>query len=163
MRRIILAAVTAAVVSACSSIDCPVQNSVYTNYALYKADGGVDTLRDTLSVLTPTASGRATLVFKRGVGLTAISLLISYVNPCDTFFFGLKPEGDNTEWIIDRVVVNKTNEPRFESVDCQVAYFHNITSVEVTHNFIDSIVINNPTVDYDTERKHFRIYFSPRQ
>lgn len=162
MRRIILAAVTAAVVSACSSIDCPVQNSVYTNYALYKADGGVDTLRDTLSVLTPTASGRDTLVFNRGVGLTAFSLPISYVNPCDTFFFGLKPEGDNTEWIIDRVLVNKTNTPRFESVDCQVAYFHTITSVETSHFFIDSIVINNPNVDYDTERKHFRIYFSKR-
>ena len=162
MRRIILAAVTAAVVSACSSIDCPVQNSVYTNYALYKADGGVDTLRDTLSVLTPTASGRDTLVFNRGVGLTAFSLPISYVNPCDTFFFGLKPQGDNTEWIIDRVVVNKTNEPRFESVDCQVAYFHTITSVKTSHFFIDSIVINNPNVDYDTERKHFRIYFSKR-
>ena len=163
MRRIIIAAIAAAVVSACSSIDCPVQNSVYTNYALYKSDGGVDTLRDTLSVLTPTASGRDTLVFNRGVGLTSFSLPISYVNPCDTFYFGLKPHGDNTEWIIDRVLVNKTNEPRFESVDCQVAYFHNITSVEVTHNFIDSIVINNPKVDYDTERKHFRIYFSPRQ
>ena len=70
MRRIIIAAIAAAVVSACSSIDCPVQNSVYTNYALYKSDGGVDTLRDTLSVLTPTASGRDTLVFNRGVGLT---------------------------------------------------------------------------------------------
>ena len=58
MRRIILAAVTAAVVSACSSIDCPVQNSVYTNYALYKADGGVDTLRDTLSVQIGRASCR---------------------------------------------------------------------------------------------------------
>ena len=163
MRRIILAAVTAAVVSACSSIDCPVQNSVYTNYALYKADGGVDTLRDTLSVLTPTASGRDTLVFNRGVGLTAFSLPISYVNPCDTFYFGLKPQGDNTEWIIDRVVVNKTNEPRFESVDCQVAYFHNITWLEFSHNFIFSIVINNPKDDYDTERKHCRIYLSPRQ
>ena len=163
MRRIIIAAIAAAVVSACSSIDCPVQNSVYTNYALYKSDGGVDTLRDTPSVLTTTASGRDTLVFNRGVGLTSFSLPISYVNPCDTFYFGLKPEGENTEWIIDRVLVNKTNTPRFESVDCQVAYFHTITSVETSHFFIDSIVINNPNVDYDTERKHFRIYLSPRQ
>ena len=163
MRRIIIAAIAAAVVSASSSIVCPVQYSVYTNYALYTSDGGVDTLRDTLSVLTPTASGRDTLVFNRGVGLTSFSLPISYVNPCDTFYFGLKAQGDNTEWITDRVVVNKTNEPRFESVDCHVAYFHNITSVEVTHNFIDSIVINNPKVDYDTERKHFRIYLSTRK
>ena len=58
--------------------------------------------------------------------------------------------------------INKVNTPRFESVDCQVAYFHTITAVESTHNFIDSIVINNPNVDYDTEKQHFRIYFKKR-
>lgn len=163
MRRIIVAVISAVVVCACSSIDCPVQNSVYTNYALYKADQQVDTLKDTLSVLTFTASGSDTIIFNRGVGLTSFSLPISYVNPCDTFYFGLKPAGENTEWSTDQVVVSKTNTPRFESVDCQVAYFHTITSVETTHNFIDSIVINNPNVDYDTERKHFKIYFSKRQ
>lgn len=162
MRRIIVAVISAVVVCACSSIDCPVQNAVYTNYALYKSNGEVDTLRDTLSVLTLTASGRDTIVFNRGVGLTSFSLPISYVNPCDTFYFGLKPEGENTEWSTDYVLVNKTNTPRFESVDCQVAYFHTITLVETSHTFIDSIVINNPNVDYDTERKHFRIYFSKR-
>ena len=162
MRRIIVAVISAVVVCACSSIDCPVQNTVYTNYALYKSNGEVDTLRDTLSVLTLTASGRDTIVFNRGVGLTSFSLPISYVNPCDTFYFGLKPEGENTEWSLDYVLVNKTNTPRFESVDCQVAYFHTITSVETSHTFIDSIVINYPNVDYDTERKHFRIYFSKR-
>ncbi|MGM9734562.1 MAG: DUF6452 family protein [Prevotella sp.] len=162
MRKIMLAVLAAITACACSSIDCPVQNSVYTNYALYKADGTKDTLQDTLSVLTFTAAGQDTIVFNRGVGLTGFSLPISYVNPCDTFYFGLKQEGDDTQWITDRVCINKLNTPRFESVDCQVAYFHTITSVETTHNFIDSIVINNPNVDYETERQHFRIYFTKR-
>ena len=155
----VLAAITAC---ACSSIDCPVQNSVYTNYALYKADGAKDTLHDTLSVLTFTAAGQDTIVFNRGVGLTAFSLPISYVNPCDTFVFGLKPQGEDTQWMTDIVCINKLNTPRFESVDCQLAYFHTITSVECSHNFIDSIAVNNPNVDYDTERQHFRIYFKKR-
>lgn len=162
MRKIMLAVLAAITACACSSIDCPVQNSVYTNYALYKADGTRDTLHDTLSVLTFTAAGQDTVVFNRGVGLTGFSLPISYVNPCDTFYFGLKQESDDTQWIIDRVCINKLNTPQFESVDCQVSYFHTITSVETTHNFIDSIVINNPNVDYDTERQHFRIYFTKR-
>lgn len=154
-----LAALAAITACACSSIDCPVQNSVYTNYAIYKADGTKDTLHDTLSVLTFTAAGEDTVIFNRGVGLTAFSLPISYVNPCDTFFFGMKPQGEDSQWITDQVRINKVNTPRFESVDCQVAYFHTITAVESTHNFIDSIVINNPNVDYDTEKQHFRIYF----
>ena len=162
MRKIMLAVIAAVTACACSSIDCPVQNSVYTNYALYKHDGTRDTLHDTLSVLTFTAAGEDTVIFNRGVGLTAFSLPISYVNPCDTFFFGMKPQGEDSQWITDQVRINKVNTPRFESVDCQVAYFHTITSVESTHNFIDSIVINNPNVDYDTEKQHFRIYFKKR-
>ena len=76
-----LAALAAITACACSSIDCPVQNSVYTNYAIYKADGTKDTLHDTLSVLTFTAAGEDTVIFNRGVGLTGFSLPISYVNP----------------------------------------------------------------------------------
>ena len=159
MRKIMLAALAAITACACSSIDCPVQNSVYTNYAIYKADGTKDTLHDTLSVLTFTSAGEDTVIFNRGVGLTGFSLPISYVNPCDTFYFGLKPQGGDTQWIMDEIRINKLNMPRFESVDCQVAYFHTITSVETTHNYLDSIVINNPNVDYDTEKQHFRIYF----
>ena len=36
----------------CSSIDCPMNNTVSTKYALYKSDGTADTLRDTLTVIT---------------------------------------------------------------------------------------------------------------
>ena len=46
-----------ALLAACTSIDCPVQNAVYTVYSLKKADGTPDTLKtDTLWVWTPRAN-----------------------------------------------------------------------------------------------------------
>ena len=157
MRKLILTALAAIGICSCSSIDCPVQNSVYTNYAFYKADGSKDTLKDTMSIFTTMSNGRDTLVFNRGVGVHEFSLPISYVNPADTYYIGRKPEGASS-WKADYFIVNKINTPRFESVDCQVAYFHTITSIDCGGIFIDSISINNAKVDYDTERLHFKVY-----
>lgn len=56
----------------------------------------------------------------------------------------------------------KGNYPHFESVDCGAAYFHKITEVKTTHNYIDSIVINNKEVNYDASKAHFYIYFGTR-
>ena len=57
-------------ISSCSSIDCPVQNTVYSSYALYTADEQVDTLRDTMYVFSRRADGKDTLLFNAGIGLT---------------------------------------------------------------------------------------------
>ena len=59
----------------------------------------------------------------------------------------------------DTVTVEKTDEMHFESVDCNPSFFHTISRVTHTKHVIDSIVIQNPKVDYDSQREHFRIYF----
>ena len=55
--------------------------------------------------------------------------------------------------------VTKTNEPHFESVDCGLNYFHTLTGVRFTRHAIDSVVINQKSVNYDVSPKHFYIYF----
>lgn len=57
MGKIIAAIILAAIISSCTSIDCPVQNTVYTVYKLYKADGVADTLSDTLTIYTYRKNG----------------------------------------------------------------------------------------------------------
>ena len=59
----------------------------------------------------------------------------------------------------DTVTVEKIDEMHFESVDCNPSFFHTISRVTHTKHVIDSIVIQNPKVDYDSQREHFRIYF----
>ena len=138
MRRIVVVLfLTLIILAACTSIDCPVQNKVYTNYNLYKSDGSVDTLTvDTLTIVTKVADGTLDTLLNQSTGITYFEL--------------------------DTIRVRKEDLPHFESVDCGMSYFHKLTSVSNTKFILDSVVISNPNVNYDTNIEHFRIYFKAR-
>ncbi len=144
--------------SSCSSIDCPIQNTVYTVYKLYDGDGSEMKLADTIYVLSSSAKGD-TLLLNSGVGLSTINLPISYDHPEDTLVF-LRTDTAG-HWTIDTVWVEKSNIPHFESVDCSAAFFHELTGVRYTRRGIDSIVIHHPTVNYDPSTEHFHFYPKP--
>lgn len=156
MRQVVVGLVAVLLVSACSTIDCPVQNTVYTVYNLYTSDQRVDTLRDTMYVYTHRRDGSDTLLFNSGIGLTAFSLPISYSHPEDTIFFlTMKNRAVAT---VDTVFIKKEDIPHFESVDCSASFFHRLTAVRSTHYAIDSIVISKNFVDYDATSPHFHLY-----
>ena len=145
--------------SGCTQIDCPVQNTVYTVYNLLKADGTTDTLTvDTLWIWTQREDGTDTLLLNRlsGAQATTFNLPISYTLPEDVLCTAI---ADTTGRLwLDTIRIKKENLPHFESVDCQVSYFHTITAVSCSHHAIDSIVINNPNVTYDASTEHFHLY-----
>lgn len=132
----------------CTSIDCPIQNTVYT---VYTVNG---TVGDTLSVSIHQATGKDTIVYNRGINPTSFNLPISYQRAVDTLFFYFY--GKN---VTDTVCVSKTDIPHFESVDCGASFFHTLNGVTTTHHAIADIVITNPTVDYDSSNPHFLITF----
>lgn len=161
MRKIIVFALILMAVGACTSIDCPVQNKVYTVYSLKKADGTTDTLKvDTLTITIKRANGTDSILQNSATGITTFDLNISYTQPEDVFYYTLLDTLGNTYH--DTVYVKKEDEPHFESVDCQATYFHRLTEVRSTHHIIDSVVINHSTVNYDTTKEHFHIYFKAR-
>ena len=87
MRKIIVI-LTVIALAACTSIDCPVQNLVYTRYAFKKANGSADTLNtDTLWIMTTRVDGTDTLLMNALCGSTAFdfNLQISYTQPEDVF------------------------------------------------------------------------------
>lgn len=152
--------------NSCSSIDCPVQNTVYTVYNLKKANGISDTMGiDTLWVWAVRSGKTDTLLINRlcGPKATSMKLHISYNQPEDVFCFVLKDTVKENPYILDSVRIQKENYPHFESVDCQASFFHRITSVRCTHNFIDSIVVNNSYVTYDATNAHFYLYLKARR
>lgn len=153
-----LMALTALV--ACSSIDCPMDNLVYTQYQLMRSDGLPDTLSDTLTISTNRHDGSDSVLINRQTDAKTLDLPISYAQAADTFFFEAKDTVQKLT-LIDTVVVEKENHIHFESTDCGVSYFHKLTSVRCTKHRIDSIRIINPDVSYDTSKKHFYIYFRP--
>ena len=144
------------VLLSCSTIDCPVNSLVETKYEFYSSTGETLTLLDTLTVVTARQDGIDT-VFNKGSNISSFSLPISYSHPEDVFVFRFKGDGWQTA---DTVWIKKEDYPHFESVDCSAAFFHIITDVRYTCNYIDSIVIKNPSVTYDSKTVHF--YFYPK-
>lgn len=147
--------------AACTSIDCPVQNSVYTKYGLYKADGTPDTLRDTLTVYIARQDKTDSVLVNCNVNTTKLDLPISYSAPEDTLYLAMKDTFNVMRF--DTIHVAKTNYPHFESVDCNMSFFHDITGVRYSRHVIDSIAINKSSVNYDSSTEHFHVYLKPRR
>ena len=147
----------------CTNIDCPVQNTVFTNYSMLKPDGTPDTLdTDTLWVWTRRADGNDSVLINRLCGSkTSFQLQISHTLSEDTLCTLLMDTIGNV-WA-DTIYVKKENFPHFESVDCQPAYFHTITDVRCTHHGIDSLIINQRQVNYDATQTHFYLYLKDQR
>ena len=147
-------------VAACTSIDCPVESNVATLYQVRNSDGTELTLTDSITVTTKTAKDSDTIIFNKGVGISSFSLPVSYKHPEDVLVFSFDNDNNNNLHVTDTVWIKKEDYPHFESVDCSAAFFHIITDVRYTRNYIDSIVIKNPSVTYDSKTVHF--YFYPK-
>ena len=161
MRKVIVTLLAVLLTCACTSIDCPVQNTVYTVYELRTLDEQPDTLRDTIYVYSYRSDGSDTILYNAGIGKTTFSLPIGYSNPEDTLYFLLFNRPDFAA--VDTVFIKKENIPHFESVDCSASFFHRLTAVRSTHNAIDTIVIHKNFVDYDATTAHFYISFKSRR
>ena len=144
--------------SACSSIDCPVQNTVRTYYNICGSDGSALTLKDAVTVISRRSDGLDTLLLNLQTNVSAFSLPISYSHPEDILVFAFSTATGDSIYGIDTVWVKKEDIPHFESVDCSASFFHHLTDVRTTHHYIDSLVINNPEVNYDQSIVHFRLY-----
>lgn len=142
----------------CSSIDCPLNNLVYTTYGIYNSAGERDSLVDTLTVTTTSLDGYEVTVLNLDTDIDSFILPMSYEQDVDVFTFELKDTFGTT--VTDVVSVSKENEMHFEDIDCTPSYFHTITGVTYTRNAIDSISINYNRVTYDTSKEHFHIYFN---
>ena len=142
---------------ACSSVDCPVDSSVTTLYQFRNSDGTEYKLSDTLTVTSQGAGGKDTIIFNLGIGVSKITLPISYQQPEDVLVFHFDNSNKDLH-VVDTVWLKKDDYPHFESVDCSATYFHTITGLRYTCNNIDSIVINNPSVTYDSQTVHFYLY-----
>lgn len=159
MRSLILALATGLFLAACSSIDCPLNNTVRSIYVLRKASDALrpDTLTDTLTIFTTRADGQDTILLNKSVKTDSLALPMSHVRDVDVLVFELRDTLNHT--LRDTLRVKKTNEAHFESVDCALSYFHTITAISSTHHAIDTVVLIHPSVTYDASQPHFHIRF----
>lgn len=147
--------------SACSSIDCPLNNRTY---ASFKLAGDVTKLVDTLTVSTPRNIDNPeedTVLINRLVDTDSLSLPMSYQRTEDIYIFTFVQK-DTELKTIDTLWVSKENEPHFESVDCNPVMFHTIKDVHFTQRAIDDIKVNYNKVTYNDAKAHFLIYLKNR-
>ena len=147
--------------SACSSIDCPLNNRTY---ASFKLAGDVTKLVDTLTVSTPRNIDNPeedTVLINRLVDTDSLSLPMSYQRTEDVYIFTFVQK-DTELKTIDTLWVSKENEPHFESVDCNPVMFHTIKDVRFTQRAIDDIKVNYNKVTYNDAKAHFLIYLKSR-
>ena len=138
----------------CSSIECPLNNTVYTKY---KLAGDVTTLTGTLTVAIKRTSGTDSVLINQDTKVDSLMIPMSYVQAEDELHFQLTTTDGTT--VNDTVKVKKTDHPHFESVDCGLNYFHTLTGVTFTRHALDSVVIHHQEVTYDPTPKHLRLYF----
>ena len=97
--------------TACSSIDCPVQNLVETQYALMDAYDNPDILdTDTLNIWTRRVDGTDTLVLNSLCGeASTFSLPISYTQPEDVLCLLIRSSTGKRHY--DTIRIKKENIP----------------------------------------------------
>lgn len=155
MRHIIYIIGVVLALTACSSVDCPLNNVVY---AKYKLMGDVTKLSDVLTITTVRADGKDTILLNQQQNADSFELPMSFGQTVDELCL-TRDRQDGSEVRRDTIWIEKTNEPHFESVDCGVNYFHTITGVRHTSHTIDSVTINKRNVNYDASVSHLYIYF----
>ena len=160
-KALVVAMIAGLGLSACSSIDCPLNNRTY---ASFKLAGDVTKLVDTLTVSTPRNIDNPeedTVLINRLVDTDSLSLPMSYQRTEDVYIFTFVQK-DTELKTIDTLWVSKENEPHFESVDCNPVMFHTIKDVRFTQRAIDDIKVNYNKGTYNDAKAHFLIYLKNR-
>lgn len=150
-----------AALTACTNIDCPLDNVVALTCGLYSAeDETTIVLQDTLTVK---AGGiKDTILLNKAQNISSFLLPVRQGVAEDTLLFRFSNKQGQVA--IDSVLLRHSNEPHFESVDCPTAVFHTLMGVRWTSHAlslmpltIDSIAIVRREVNYE-DRENIQVY-----
>lgn len=156
LKKLLYTFIIGMLIASCSSIDCPMNSHVCATYGFYSEGEQAVTLNGQLTVSANRMDGNDTTLVNKQSNARYVQLPMSYLNDVDKLNFKLELE-DGTV-LTDVVSVEKTNDKHFESVECGANYFHTLTSVTSTNNFIDSVRINNKNVNLDATQEHVQIF-----
>jgi hypothetical protein len=157
--------------AACSSIDCSLNSKVLCNVQLQDSNGDSVVLAYPLTVALVYPNGDTVHYVNQKSDVSSFDIPLSYLGEEDMMLLELSitdtitvttdtgtVKTAYTYSLSDKIRISKSNEPWFESVDCNAHYNHTIFSADAdTHNFIDHIVINDAFVTNDPKKKNLFI------
>lgn len=150
------AGMLAAATTGCESVECPLNNTVYTTYGFYVMENGQPTAIRIGDTLTVTAGGTDSVLINRLYNASQMELPMSYFAEVDTLSLRFT-DAENLVGF-DTIWVSKYNYEHYESPGCPTAMFHYVSGVRSTHRFIDTVTVVNPNVNYYAS-ENFKIIF----
>ncbi len=157
---LLISLLTGLLPAACNSVECTLNNTVYTTYGFYTRTDDTEAAIIVNDTLTITAGGSDSVLINRMYNAKKVELPMSYFDGVDTLAFAVTNKAGET--VRDTIWVSKTNYEHYEAPDCPIAIFHHVTGVRSTHRLIDTVKIVNPNVNYHAS-ENFRIYFYTAQ
>ena len=137
---------------ACGGVECPLNNVVSAGFSIA---GGVDTLKETLTVRALKSDNSDTILVNQLQNATSFRIPMSYTQEEDVLVFEFTDVENN--FIVDTVSIQKTNILNVSAIECPPNYFHSITNVSTTHNRIADLSITNSNVNYG-QNENFMLY-----
>lgn len=138
--------------SACSSINCPLDNIVVWTMTFY--DSEMEEAINLPATLSIDAKGAGN-IYNKGNSVKSIALPMSMNAAADTLYLRWQIAEDEPV-VTDTLYVSHTNSPHFEAIDCPAAIFHTITDACLAPHAdvdfpisIDSVSIRRHQVDYN--------------
>lgn len=142
----------AALLSACSNIDCPLDNVVHMQCNLYDAD--TEKPLDLAQELTVTPAGRDTVLLNRASAIRSFLLPLKESGRSDTLLLRFADASGLAT--VDTLFVEHEPKPHFESLDCPASVFHIITQARASNDSqtltpltVDSVSVVRKQVNYD--------------
>lgn len=145
----------------CTSIDCSVYGTSAANYEFVMAEndtvGGKGMSVSVLTSRNDSAEDTLLLLVNDQDVSRQLSVPVSVANGRDELYFILMKKSDagRDTLAVDTIVLEKTNVPVFEGVDCDPRYNHKVQSITTTGQFIETIEIKDKSIDEDPAKVHF--------
>ena len=139
----------ALLLSSCSQQACYDKTDPMMNAFLLESGTGVSVKAATIVVKGITATDTIELVNEKNVSSFAVTL--DPGSDVSTFYIVI-------DGIADMAVINYTRHPHLVSAECGYTFVSELTGLKTTHNIIDTLIIENKSVNLNGERNLHLFY-----
>lgn len=136
-------------VCSCSDQACYEEMDPLMYTSLLESGTGESKKADSVRVIAVTPAGQVTLYKQNAV--TFFTLPLDPANDLSEFYFIVNG-------VSDTAVLTYTRRPHLVSAECGYTFLSELTGLKTTHNIIDTLIIENKSVNLDGE-KNLRLFY----
>ncbi len=135
--------------ASCAEQACYDNTDPMMNAFLLESGTGVSVKADSIVITGITETD--TIEFVNGKTISSFSLPLDPAYDVSTFYIVL-------DGITDTAVITYTRQPHLVSAECGYTFVSELTGLKTTHNIIDTLIIENKSVNLNGERNLHLFY-----